>query len=56
MILSLDAAAYTRELYGPGGPKYDPAFLETGEGEGGGDEGLATAAMSQGEEEEESED
>lgn len=51
MILSLDAAAYSRELYGPGGPKYDAAFLESEEEEGGGDEGEATDAMSEGDSE-----
>lgn len=39
--MSVDTEAYTRDLYGPGGPKYDPAFLEEDadavEGEGGGD-------------------
>lgn len=40
--MSVDTEAYTRDLYGPGGPKYDPAFLEEDAVEGeGGAEGLA---------------
>lgn len=27
VILSLDEAAYIRDLYGPGGPKIDPEFV-----------------------------
>lgn len=26
--MSTDTVAYTRDLYGPGGPKYDAAFVE----------------------------
>lgn len=41
--MSCDTEAYTRDLYGPGGPKYDPAFLEANdaEGEGEGEEEAA---------------
>lgn len=31
--MSVDTEAYTRDLYGPGGPKYDPAFLDEDEDE-----------------------
>lgn len=33
VIMSTDTAAYTRDLYGPGGPVYDAAFLEGGDGD-----------------------
>eukprot|EP00903_Cladosiphon_okamuranus_P017252 g15897.t1 len=39
VIMSIDSEAYTRDLYGPGGPQYDPAFLEDGAVEGGGEAG-----------------
>lgn len=40
--MSVDTEAYTRDLYGPGGPQHDPAFLEDGAVEGEGEtEGLA---------------
>ena len=29
VILSLDADAYTRDLYGPEGPTFDEAFLDS---------------------------
>ncbi|CAM9171216.1 unnamed protein product [Scytosiphon promiscuus] len=41
VIMSTDTEAYTRDLYGPGGPKYGKEFVtadgdgESGEGEGG---------------------
>lgn len=36
--MSLDATAYTRDLYGPGGPKFDRAFLEPEDGQEEGDD------------------
>lgn len=30
VIISVDPEAYTRGLYGPGGPKYDKEFLDEG--------------------------
>lgn len=48
--MSTDTAAYTRDLYGPGGPKYDAAFLEESddveEEEGAEGSGLAQEADS----------
>lgn len=53
--MSVDTEAYTRDLYGPGGPKYDPAFLEADREEGeeaaGGfdsEEGLDSISESEG--------
>lgn len=31
VIMSLDEAAYMRDLYGPGGPKIDPEFVDNDE-------------------------
>lgn len=36
--MSLDVAGYTRDLYGPGGAKFDPAFLEPEDGQEEGDD------------------
>lgn len=42
--MSVDTEAYTRDLYGPGGPKYDAAFLEADAVEGDGEaEGLGSS-------------